>query len=191
MKRFYQVLVCILRAICFLVYPYSCSGKENIPEGAAIVCANHTSLLDPLLLAFSFGIKHHLRFMAKKELESVPVVGWVLRNAGIFFVDRGSSDISAVRTSMKILKDGGKVMMFPQGTRVSEEEASDAKTGAVRIATKLNVPILPVYIPGNKKPFRKTHIVVGVPYSIDRNASSDNDKLAEDLMGKISSLKVI
>jgi len=191
MNRVYTFILCLIRPFFCLFYPYRVSGRENRPEGAAIVCANHTSLIDPIYLAIAFGSKHQLRFMAKKELSKVPLVGWILGKAGIFYVDRNHNDIDAIRTAMKALKDGSKIMMFPEGTRVAEDEAVAAKTGSVRLAVKLGVPIVPVYVPGNKKLFRRLHVVIGEPYFIERETELNSDELAAELMSKIAALKAV
>lgn len=187
MSRFYAFLVAVLRVILFPFFPYRQTGRENLPEGACIICANHTHAMDPFYLAFSFGRKNHLRFMAKQELSRIPVITPILHKIGVVFVDRGNSDIDAIRTSMKLLKDGQRIMMFPEGTRVSEDEAVSAKTGAVRLATKLSVPILPVYIPRKKKHLGRTHVRIGQAYMPER--SKDKDELAAELMEKIAALR--
>ncbi|MFR3290366.1 MAG: lysophospholipid acyltransferase family protein [Lachnospiraceae bacterium] len=69
-----------------------------MPEGPAVVCANHSNYIDPLLVAAAFGKENYMHFMAKLELQRVPVVGAVLKKCGICFVDRGKSDIDAVRS---------------------------------------------------------------------------------------------
>ena len=191
MKGFYHFLYIVARPFLGLWHPIRISGRENVPEGAAIVCANHSNMVDPFLVAFSFGYSHFMRFMAKKELKSVPVIGWLLDKAGVFFVDRGASDIDAIRTAMKALKAGDKVMMFPEGTRVSSDDAVAAKTGAVRLASKLGVPIVPVYVPRQKKPFCRLNVVVGEPYVIDKAAGRDSEACAAELMDRIAGLKAV
>ena len=190
MNRLYQVIVCILRPFFFLLFPYKVSGRENRSEGAAIVCANHSSMIDPFFIAFGYGKDYQLQFMAKKEISKIPIVGWVLAKAGIFFVNRGANDVDAIRTAMKVLKSGGKIMMFPEGTRVPEEKAVAAKTGAVRLASKLNVPLVPVYIPPKQKLFSRVHVRIGAPFQVDKSGGKSDSELAEELMSKIYALKV-
>lgn len=139
--RLYDLLLPIVKAF----YPMRCKGLENIPEGPAVVCANHSNYIDPLLVAAVFGKENYMHFMAKLELRRVPIIGAVLKKCGICFVDRGKSDIDAIRSMMRYLKNGDKVFMFPEGTRAEHDNEVEAKTGAVRIASKMKVPILPVY----------------------------------------------
>ena len=189
MNRLYQIIVCILRPLFFLAFPYRVSGRENRREGAAIVCANHSAAIDPFFVAFGFGINYQLQFMAKKEISKIPIVGWVLAKAGIFFVNRGANDVDAIRTAMKVLKSEGKIMIFPEGTRVAEENATAAKTGAVRLATKLNVPLVPVYIPSKKRLFSRVHVRIGAPFYADKSGGKSDSEMAEELMSKIYGLK--
>lgn len=191
MSIFYRIVVCIIRPFFFIFHPYKIIGRENRPAGPGIVCANHTRLVDPVFVAFAFGAKHFVRFMAKQELGRIPVLGWLLTKVGVFYVDRAHSDIDAVRTAMKALKAGSKVMMFPEGRRVSSEDSVAAKTGAVRLAAKLGVPIIPVYIPAEKKMFRKTTVVIGEPYFIDRAGKAGSGELSAALMHRIYSLEKV
>lgn len=167
-------------------------GRENIPEGGAVICANHSSLKDPVALAFAMSLKHHPRFMAKIELMRVPILGFLLKKGGIFGVNRGNSDITAIKTAMKLLKDGEKVVIFPEGTRVESADASAAKTGAIMLASKVGVPILPVYIPRTKRLFKKIEVVIGKPYTIEKlkGGSEAYSVYARELMQKIEELKL-
>jgi len=185
----YQFLWLISWPFIGLVYPRKTIGRENIPEGAAIVCANHSSAIDPFLMTHSLGRGTHLRFMAKVEIFRVPIIGPLLRAAGIFPVDRKGGGAMAIKGAMKLLKSGEKVAMFPEGTRVSTDEESEAKVGAVRLAAKLDVPIVPVYIPREKRLFRRMRIVIGAPYMVEVDPktakSADYEVLAGEMMEKI------
>jgi len=191
MKGFYKLW-------CILVYPFfrvvhkiSTRGRENIPEGPALICANHSSYSDPVILAFAFGMNNFMRFMAKIELMRVPVFGYLLKIAGIFGVDRGNADVNAVKTAMKTLKSGEKVVIFPEGTRTGENEDSSAKTGAIMMAAKTGVPIVPVYIPRQKRLFHRVNVVIGEPYLIEKikGNSEGYSVYANELMNKIEALK--
>ena len=77
----YSIIVPLLK----LFIPVRCKGKENLPEGPAVFCANHTHLLDPVIAAAAFG-KRFIHFVAKLELRSVPVIGKVLEACAVCFV---------------------------------------------------------------------------------------------------------
>lgn len=171
-----------------ILYPYKVYGKENLVEGAAMICANHSSNLDPLLTAMAVGRKRMVHFMAKVELSKVPILGAIIRGCGAFFVKRGEGDITAVRTAMKYLKDGELIMMFPEGTRTAHDGDSAAKHGAVQIASKMSVPIIPVHIPRQKKLFHRMEIHVGEAYTLGRIKRDELEASTEDLMSRIRAL---
>lgn len=183
---FYYFLFFVLARI---VYPFRCHGKQNIPDGPVIICANHSYIFDPVLIAYAFGSKHQIFFMAKAELFKVPILSSLLKSLGVFPVQRGASDISSIRTAIRHLKDGEMIMLFPEGTRVDEGSRVEAKKGAVRIATKLDVPILPIYLTRGKKAFRVTDIVIGEPYKLVPPENKDYSKLSDELMEKIYALE--
>ncbi len=188
-KRWYNLIYAIVVPITRFFYHLSFKGRENIPEGPAVVCGNHSNLIDPILVAASFGKKTFMHFMAKLELRSVPIVGWALEKAGVCFVDRGKSDIGAMRSMMKCLKRGDKIFIFPEGTRVGEDNMVDAKTGAVRLASKMNVPIVPVYIPRRKKLFSKVSLIIGKPYMVEGHNHNEYEELADGIMERIYELR--
>jgi 1-acyl-sn-glycerol-3-phosphate acyltransferase len=192
MKGFYRFGYILLYPFFRIFYKISVKGREYIPEGAALICANHSAYSDPLILAFAFGLKHFMRFLAKIELMRIPVFGYLLKLAGVIGVNRGKSDVSAIKTALKTLKSGVKVAIFPEGTRVAESDAAAAKTGAILLASKTGVPIVPVYIPRNKKFFSTLDVVIGEPYLIERLKGGGSEVYtvyASELMEKIEALK--
>ena len=189
MSTFYKICFFIAFPIFGLTFPCKYYGKENIPDGPIIVCANHSNFVDPILIAFAFGHKRQLFFMAKSELFKIPVLNCILKALGVFPVTRGESDINSIRTSIKHLKDGHQIMMFPEGTRVGIADSVAAKNGAVRIATKLNVPILPVYITSDKRLFHWSKLVIGEPYTLQVPEDKNYTSLSNELMEKIRALR--
>lgn len=192
MDRFYHLLYTVVWPFFNLVHPVRVIGKENIPEGAVIICPNHTKASDPFFVLFAFGRKHVMRAMAKAEVMRLPVVGWLLSKAGVFGVDRGAADVNAVKTALRFLKEGNKLLMFPEGTRVGEGENVEAKTGAAMFSVRTGTPILPVYIPAKKNWFRPTTVVIGQPFTPQvagrKGTSEEYHAIAEDLMSRIRAL---
>ena len=105
----------------------------------------------------------------------------------------GQADVAAVRTAMKYLKDGEKLLMFPEGTRHLDGEFGDAKTGAAMLAVRTGVPIVPVYLPAEKRWFRFTPVAFGEPYHPKvagrKGTTEEYRAIAEDLMERIEALK--
>ena len=116
-EQFYRFLYLVVWPFFNLFHPVRTVGREHIPEGAAVICPNHTALSDPFFVAFAFQKKNPLRVMAKIQLMRVPVIGWLLGKAGIFGVDRGHADMHAAKTALRCLKEGHKLLIFPEWRR--------------------------------------------------------------------------
>ena len=179
----------IIPIVTFL-YPLRIHHAERLPDGPMVVCATHSHMVDPLLIIAMMTIRRFPRFLSKKELFSVPVIGPFLTRIGMIPVDRGKSDISAIRAALGILKDKGIIGIFPEGTRVQEEEEAEAKTGAVMLASRTGVPLLPVWMPRKKRVFHKVDLVVGEPYTLPvLRGSAGYRAYAEELMERINALQ--
>ena len=126
-------------------------GVENVPaHGGVIVAANHQTYLDPFWL--SLPIKRPTRYLAWSAAFRWPIVGRGLVWLGAWPLALEGSDPAAIRRSLQWLRDGGVVVIFPEGARSSETGALERfKAGAVRLALEAQVPILPVTINGGNR----------------------------------------
>ncbi|MDR1588633.1 MAG: 1-acyl-sn-glycerol-3-phosphate acyltransferase [Oscillospiraceae bacterium] len=176
-----------------IFYRFEITGGENIPRGAAMVCANHSDWLDPIFLEFAFGKDDRAHIIGKVELFRIPGLSWLIRKLGMIAVDRGAADISAMRQSLQYLKNGEKVAIFPEGHRVPENETADAGSGAIWLADRAGAPVLPMYIQRRKRVFSKIRLVIGSPYTVGgegrRLNAGDRAALSAQLMDKITALK--
>lgn len=188
----FKLLYAIIWPYFTLFHPVRAIGRENIPEGTAVICPNHSTAGDPLYIVFAFRSKYPMWAMAKQEILKWPVVGWILGKAGVFGVDRGNADVKAIKTALRCLKEGRKLLIFPEGTRVQEGESVEAKTGAALLATRTGVPMLPVYIQPKKRRFHPTTVVIGKPYTpqiAGRKATTEElEAITRDLMERIQKL---
>ena len=161
---FYAFAKAVMRVVFAIFYPLKMLGAENLPEsGAAILCGNHVSLLDPL--AAGVAVRRRIRFMAKKELFGVPAVRWCVRALGAFPVDRGNADMAAVRTSLSILKEGGVLGIFPQGGRDTAGNRA-MESGVSLIALKSGAPVVPMRFLKRFRPFRRNTLIIGAPLDL-------------------------
>lgn len=165
MNRFYMLVCTVAAPVIHLLFPVSVSGLENLNrEQSVVFCANHASAWDPILLCLALPRRMPIRIMAKKELMEKPVIGWFLKKLGVFGVDRGHSDLNAVKTAIQTVRNGGNLLVFPEGTRVERAGQVRAKGGVVMIAMRTGAVLLPVFVGGKKRLFHRTHIVFGQPY---------------------------
>lgn len=162
---FYGKVWRVLRPLVLFFRPVELRGTEYLEDEAAILCANHSSAWDPILLVLAMPQTFRVRIMAKKQLFSIPVVGWFLRSIGVFPVDRGNSDIHAVKTAITSLRDGWNLLIFPEGTRVKAPGQVTPKSGAGMMAIRAGVKMVPIFIGMKKRLFRKTVITFGQPFA--------------------------
>lgn len=193
MSTWYALLYSIAWPFFNLFHPVKSIGREHLPEGGALLCSNHTKLSDPLMIVYAIHRSPQVRVMAKAELLRIPIIGFLLRKAGIFAVERGKSDVGAIKQAMKFLKSGEKVLMFPEGTRYKDGSGGDAKTGAAMLAVRTGVPIVPIFVPAKKKWFRRTPVVIGeayYPQTAEKKATTEEyHTIAADLMERIRKLE--
>lgn len=127
-------------------------GQENIPkEGAVLFVSNHQSNFDiPLLMCYLDKPKG---FIAKKELEKLPMISEWMRFMGCIFMDRSNlrKSATAIIDGIKILKSGQSLVICPEGTRSKGGPMSEFKAGSFKLATKSKVPIIPITIDGSYK----------------------------------------
>lgn len=192
---FYYTLRFISAVIFKIVFRFKIQGVENVPEeGKVILCSNHISVLDPIVLAIV--IKRPIIFMAKKELFENKFLGKIINGLGAISVDRQGASLSAVRQSLKTLKSEKVLGIFPEGTRVKEVNLDNGKPGVGLIAIKSKSPIVPIYIESKYKPFSKIKVNVGEPISFDeyygeKLSTEDYTNISKDIMKSIYGLKQI
>lgn len=176
-----------------LVHPGKAIGRQQVPQGPCLLCGNHTRYSDPFFILFALGRKDHPYIMAKGELLRYPILGWILKKVGVFGVDRGKSDVKAIKEALRVLKDGHKLLLFPEGTRFRDGETQGAKTGAAMLALRTGVPIVPIWMPAKKKWFAPTPVVFGDPYYPEtaegaKPTPDDYRRVADDLLARIMTL---
>jgi 1-acyl-sn-glycerol-3-phosphate acyltransferase len=183
----YRVLRLIAFTIVKLTTRLELVGVENIPdEPPYLLVTNHLSALDlPVLL---FVLPHTIRAFAASKHKSNLIFGPILEAAKTVWVRRGEVDRHALREALNVLKHGEVLGVAPEGTRANESHAlQEAKAGAAYIATRADVPILPVGIAGTEKikqnllRLRRTpvHVVVGEPFRLPETGHVRGKKLFE------------
>ena len=179
--------------IAFLpLYPLRVTGLQNIPSGAALVCSNHTSMKDPVLLILAMKCKNFPVSMAKMELFQSRPLSWLLKKLDTFPIHRGKSDVGAIKFALSSLKNGRKLLMFPEGTRVRDGDDGGAKTGAGMLALRSGAQVLPVFVAKYKKLFRPVDIVFGEPFFAEcghKPTSEDYQIISDDIMRKVALLE--
>jgi len=147
MGLIYRFAALIIRLIFRINGGLVIKGRENIPlEGGVIIAFNHISFLDPLLAGAV--LPRRATFMARRELFEVPVLGWMAKHYALP-VDMDRLLPSTVKQSIRRLRNGGVVVIFPEGMRSKTGELLEAGQGVGMIALHGNVPIVPALITGS------------------------------------------
>ncbi|WDV47809.1 lysophospholipid acyltransferase family protein [Clostridiaceae bacterium M8S5] len=190
---FYGVCKNIAWGLSKIIFRVEVKNADKIPnEGNLIICGNHISLLDPVIVATI--CPRQIKYMAKKELFNIFLLRKAFRWLGAFPVDRSKADISAVKNALKILKNKEVLGIFPEGTRVKSQDINNAKAGISMIAIKSKSPIVPVFIDTKYRLFGKIRVTVGDPidfkeYYSKRLTNDEYKNLSIDVMDKLYSLK--
>lgn len=136
------------------------SGRALLPwKGAAVLVANHASLIDILVL---FGLFRPFKWVSKIEIFTVPVIGWNMRLNGYVPIRRGSRD--SVRAMMdrcgRLLEAGSPVLLFPEGRRTDDGQLQAFKDGAFELAVRHGVPVYPIVVRGTGRALPKHGVVL-------------------------------
>ncbi len=184
------------KIVIFLVYIFNLvvfrvekNGEENIKEkGAYLICANHRSNWDaPILVS---NLKRKVYVMAKAELFKNKFIKWFGRKCCVFPVKRGMRDIESIKYSLNLLKDGEILVIFPEGTRNGMEKNGKAQNGVAYMTIRTGVPVIPVGIQGEMKPFKKVKLNIGEPldfsqYKTNKPEKEILDKVSKEIMDNI------
>lgn len=178
---------------------YTIKGLENLdPDGSYIFAGNHASGFD-ILLAFA-GLPYWVVSVAKIELKSIIILGWVMSTAGHIFVDRGRSEKSLKsleKAKLSLIKMPRSVLLFPEGTRTRDGSLGQFKQGGLLISVDTGIPIVPVAFKGTFEMLEKgswsmkNHSVemrVGKPISPYSYSYETRRKLANDVKTKVQEL---
>lgn len=165
-----------------IIHRMKIEGRDNIPkEGTLIFCANHKSFLDPPLIKIT--AKRETYFLAKKSLTKNPLfkfLGWVFE---VIYVTPEAKDTTAIKQSLKHLKNGDCIALFPEGTRNGIAKGEKVKDGAAFFALRTGAKVIPIGISGKMKFLSKLTIRYGKPLDFseyDKDATEEVTKIIMD-----------
>ncbi len=164
-------------------------GRDNIPPGGFLIASNHNSLTDPPLIGAVFP--RGVYFMAKKELFEIPLFGKLIKKTHAFPVNRGRPSPATFKKSIRLLKSGKILLVFPEGTRKSRR----VHPGISMLAHKTSVPVVPVRIINNNRVNKLYPITVKIgdklefPQNPDKKVTSgEYRRFAQKVMKTVYSL---
>ncbi len=184
---FYICLILIYIPLC-LIFPTKVVSKKNLPtKGKMILTCNHQTNNDVLIIAYKLS-KRRFYFMSKDSLFKNKFFGWFLKKLGAYPVKRGANDISAIKTSMALLKKEKALCLFPEGSRLISSEKNELKNGTAMFALKTGAPIVPTYLIRKTNAFRKNVLVVGKPFVLSEMDEFKDKKIDKDLLNAASKI---
>lgn len=173
-------------------YPYKIHGNKKVSDGPVIFVCNHYGIFD---IFYSASLTWEgIHYMAKSDLSEVFLVKNIMKCCRSIFVKRDGTDVRGIMDSLKVLKKGDKICLFPEGTRnKTEQEILPFYNGASLFALKAKVPVVPITIYKKPKLFRRTDIIVGKPVELtefyDQRVNSEvlekaNERLKELILSQ-------
>jgi 1-acyl-sn-glycerol-3-phosphate acyltransferase len=176
----YRTVWLFARAIYLILWWPRLEGRERLPAGSFLLCANHRSWFDPPLAAILLW--RPVGFLAKAELFSNSIAGWFLRTLNAQPIRRGAIDRGAIRGVMEKLGRGLPVIVFPEGTRSRSGQMLPPRPGVGMLARRAGVAVVPAHIDGSfgvgHHPFRwgRLRIRLGPVIEIADLAAFPDDK---------------
>lgn len=160
-------IICSVLVPVFRVKRLTPSGEKykGRLRGGAVIAANHRSFADPFILGVTFWYRRVYMLIAEVVMGG-RLRSALLRGMGGIKVDRNIADIEAIKKSVKVLKDGHPLTLFPEGGIQGDSDTVRLKSGAALIALSARVPIIPVYIAPKKGFFSRRVVVIGEPIDV-------------------------
>lgn len=196
--RILYTIAWVLGRVLLWLYRVEIRGAKELPKNGVLLCPNHATDLDPVLIALCLPIDYHMHFMAKAELFENPLIGWLLRTLGAFPVQRDGKDVQSVKTAMQVIHRGENLLIFPEGTTIRggvgyhDGLPAHAHAGIAMIGVRTGATLVPVFCDGQKKLFHKTRIYFGEPYvpSVTgrRGTSEELQAIADEMLRRAYAL---
>jgi cytidylate kinase len=200
-RRFYASMKLLAVAVMRALFRLEASGTEHVPtRGPVLLVSNHSSVLDPPLVGGA--CPRQLTFLAKAELFGVPGFGRLIHALNARPVKREGADAAALRAALRVLEQGGALLVFPEGTRGEEGRLREAKPGAALLAVLSGAPVVPVLVRGSGRAWprgrrfprpAKVRVTFGPPRRFERPAGNDKkdyyDSVSRDMMAAIAQLQ--
>jgi 1-acyl-sn-glycerol-3-phosphate acyltransferase len=171
------------------------AGSENFPtEGGALICSNHQSFFDPVIVGLTCD--RRMNYLARDTLFKNPILAPLIRYLDAIPIDREGGGLAGLKETLRRLKAGEQVLIFPEGTRTRDGEVAALKPGFCSVTRRSKVPLVPVGVDGAYQAWPRTAklprlgriaVVVGEPISPERIAEMTDDEVVAELETRIKS----
>ena len=181
MTCWYLLGYSLSKAMAKTFFHYRVVGAENmIEEGPCIIAANHCSYLDPPLVGVA--CRRAIHYLARKSLLDIPVLGPILPELNVIPVDQKNADRSALMGAIRVVRGGGAVLIFPEGSRSPDGKLQPAQPGIGMIMAKTGAPVVPVRVSGSFQAFPRgtavphfvaVKVTIGAPILFEGSETED------------------
>ena len=193
-KRFgYAVIRVLARLVGVLFFRIRCRGRQHIPTtGSVLVCSNHQSYLDPVLVGLAMD--RRLNYLARQSLFRFTLFRWLIEFLDAIPIDREGLGLAGLRESMRRIKRGEMVLIFPEGTRTSDGSVLPLQPGFCALARRGGVSVLPVGLDGAFDSWPRTakipklspiHVCIGPMLTPQDICELDDASLVDELAHRI------
>jgi 1-acyl-sn-glycerol-3-phosphate acyltransferase len=188
----YYILRVLARLVAVLFFCIRCKGRDHIPDGAALVCSNHQSFFDPVLVGMAFNGR--LNYLARKTLFGFAPFRWLIEFLDAIPIDREGFGLGGIKETLTRLKRGEMVLVFPEGTRTHTGEVNPLKPGFVAVARRSRAALLPVAVDGAYDAWPRNarlprlsriHVCIGEAITPEFGANLDDEALVVELERRI------
>jgi 1-acyl-sn-glycerol-3-phosphate acyltransferase len=189
----YDALRVLCRTIAVWLYGLRVEGREHWPEsGGGLICSNHQSMFDPPLVGLT--CPRRMNYLARDTLFRVPGLKQLITFLDAIPIDREGGGLAGLKETLKRLKAGELVLIFPEGTRTHDGQVAPLKPGFISVARRSRVPLIPVGLDGAYQAWPRTSpfpqlghvaVAVGEPISADQVAAFSDEELLSELSRRI------
>lgn len=189
----YDAFRVVARFVGVTLFGLRTLGRENYPTtGGALICANHQSYFDPVLVGLT--CERRMNYLARESLFRVPGLKQAIEFLDAIPIDRDGSGLSGLKETLKRLKRGELVLIFPEGTRSRDGEMNQLKPGFCAVARRSKAPLVPVGFDGAYQAWprtaklprlSRTAVVIGQPIQPAEVEAMDDPQLVAELERRI------
>jgi 1-acyl-sn-glycerol-3-phosphate acyltransferase len=192
-RVWYDFLRVFFRVFGVAVWRIRVFGRQNVTlSGGVLVVSNHQSHLDPILVGLACD--RRLNFVARDTLFGFPPFRWLISSLDAIPIDREGIGLGGLKESLRRLKAGEMLAIFPEGTRTRDGEVGELKPGFLALARRAKVPLLPVGLDGSFDSWPRRNLLpwpaviyvcVGQPLSAEEMSRLDDEKLLAEVERRI------
>jgi 1-acyl-sn-glycerol-3-phosphate acyltransferase len=193
MNIFFWVVRTLLKGYFHLFYRFKIEGTRNYYKGSAIIAPNHTSFYDPPIIGIGWPEETH--FLARSSLFKTSFGNWLLKHLNSHPVEGSAQNIQTFKIICKLLGEGKKVVIFPEGERSQDGNLTPIKSGIAMLALRMKCPVIPAYIDGAYEVWPRTRrypnmagrmtCIFGEPIFVEPYLTMDKKTAQEELSKKI------